>query len=416
MNVAGGTLYGVPLVLIGSTDGMAWSHTVATAFRFTPFEPTLVPGNPRAYVVDGPIKQMEADRVRVEVGPGDVRERTLYRTEYGPMMTGILGLPIFPWTPTKAWAMGDVNEQNFRYLNHFFDTNMAQTVREYDAIQQRYQGIPWVNSIAADASGEAYYSMEGAIPYVPDAKAQDCAGSIGPVTFGALNLPTLDGSRSACNWNDGTSEGAVARGIFPPSKVPRLFRNDYTHNGNDSHWLTNPRQPLEGFARIIGDERTERSLRTRIGIIQVEQRLAGADGRAGNRFGLRDLQDITLGNRQYAGELWRDELVQMCNQNPVLVGTRGPTNVSEACPVLAAWDVRDELDSRGAILFRRFAERALGTTSVNAYDEPFNPNDPVNTPRGLNTEDPQVRAALADAVSDLRSAGIPLDAPLRDHQ
>ena len=27
-------------------------------------------------------------------------------------------------------------------------------------------------------------------------------------------------------------------------------------NSNDCYWLSNPEQPLEGFARIIGDERT----------------------------------------------------------------------------------------------------------------------------------------------------------------
>ncbi len=35
------SLYGVPLILIGHTRGLAWSHTVATAWRFTPFKLTL---------------------------------------------------------------------------------------------------------------------------------------------------------------------------------------------------------------------------------------------------------------------------------------------------------------------------------------------------------------------------------------
>jgi acyl-homoserine-lactone acylase len=44
LDVTGGSLLGVPLVLIGHTEKMAWSHTVSTAFRFTPFQLTLVPG------------------------------------------------------------------------------------------------------------------------------------------------------------------------------------------------------------------------------------------------------------------------------------------------------------------------------------------------------------------------------------
>ena len=44
LNVSGASLFGVPAVLIGHTDNLAWSHTVSTAYRFTPFQVTLVPG------------------------------------------------------------------------------------------------------------------------------------------------------------------------------------------------------------------------------------------------------------------------------------------------------------------------------------------------------------------------------------
>jgi acyl-homoserine-lactone acylase len=47
---------------------------------------------------------------------------------------------------------------------------------------------------------------------------------------------------------------------------------------------------------------------------------------------------------------------------------------------------------------------------------PFSRSDPVNTPRGLNTENPNVRQALSDAINDLRSNGIPLNAALRGWQ
>ena len=40
VNVSGGSLFGVPLVLIGHNDNLAWTHTVSTAYRFTP-----VPGD-----------------------------------------------------------------------------------------------------------------------------------------------------------------------------------------------------------------------------------------------------------------------------------------------------------------------------------------------------------------------------------
>ena len=213
----------------------------------------------------------------------------------------------------------------------------------------------------------------------------------------------LDGSRSSCAWDN--DPDALQPGIFGPRHLPSLERRDYVTNSNDSYWLANPAHPLEGFARIIGDERTPRALRTRLGLTMVAQRLAGTDGRKGKGFTLADLQAMVFNDRQYAGELWRDDLVAMCKANPILPGSSGPVDVSGACPVLERWDRHDNLDSRGAV-----------SVSAPAFSTPFSATDPVNTPRGLNTNDPAVRQALADAVSDLTASKIPLDAPLRGYQ
>jgi acyl-homoserine-lactone acylase len=422
LNAAGGSLFGVPVILIGHNDNLAWSHTVSTAFRFTPFELKLVPGSPTTYLYDGQPRQMTADEVSVTVknadGSLEQRSRTLYSSHHGPVMTSLLGLPLFPWTPATAWSMGDANAGNFRYLNHFLETNLAESVQEYKEVLERNQGIPWVNSIAADSNGDAFYGDISVVPHVTNEKAAVCNTELGRGTYEALGLPVLDGSLSTCEW--GSDPDAVEPGIFGPGNLPKMFRDDYVTNSNDSYWLTNPEQPLEGFDRIIGDERTERSLRTRSGLVQVEERLAGSDGWSGDRYTLQQLQDTVFENRQYAGELWRDDLADFCEATPTMTGTGGPVDVSEACPVLRAWDLKDDLDSRGAILFRRFASRALGAVPVagtpGLFTTQFDADDGVHTPNGLNVANPAVEQSFADAVRDLRNAGIPLDAPLRDWQ
>jgi acyl-homoserine-lactone acylase len=431
LDVAGASLYGVPLVLIGHTRGLAWSHTVATAWRFTPYKLTLAPGDPHSYIVDGAVKPMKKTDVsvkaRTDSGALEDRTRSIYSTEWGPMVTDLVGIPL-PWTEGSGFALADVNATNLRYLNHFLENDMAQSVAQYDAIQRKYQGIPWVNSLAADSKGNAYYSMQGAIPYVTDEKAAMC--NVGQAGFETLGLPILDGSRSACAWD--TSPKAVAPGTFPPDEVPTITRGDYVTNGNDSHWLSNPKAPLTGFDRIIGIENAERTFRTRIGLIQVEDRLAGRDHLPGNRFTRQLLQRIGLGNRQYLGEMWRDDLVTLCKSAPggQLLGSGGPVDVSGACPVLATWNMRDELDSVGALVFRRFASRLLGNFqsvptglqgatmpgSEAIWTKQYDNADPVRTPRGLNTGNAMVQRALADAVSDLNAAKIPLDAKLGDYQ
>jgi acyl-homoserine-lactone acylase len=428
LNVSGGSLYGVPLILIGHTDNLAWSHTVSTAYRFTPFQETINPTDPTQYLYDGQWRDMKQEPVTVQVRTGSGLEpqtRTLYSTSHGPVVDSLAGIPL-PWTPATAFTMGDANATNFRYLNHFFFTNEAQSVNRLDQIERTYEGIPWVNTIAADSTGKAYYADIGAIPNVSNQKAQQCDSPVGAATFQLLGLPILDGSTSSCEW--GTDSDALAPGIFGPSHLPSLIRNDYVTNSNDSYWLSNPEHPLEGFARIIGDERTPRTLRTRLGLRILQQRLDGSDGLPGDTFTRQQLQDAVFNDRQYGGELWRDQLVQLCQSAPggYLLGSSGPVNVSGACPVLAAWDLHDNLDSNGAILFRRFATRALvspgglpinlPTGDLTVFSTPFDANDPVNTPSGLNTASPKVQQALADAVTDLQSAGIPLNAPLRGYQ
>ena len=52
-------------------------------------------------------------------------------------------------------------------------------------------------------------------------------------------------------------------------------------------------------------------------------------------------------NRSLAGELMRDDLVAACKPD-----------LAAACDVLAAWDLHENLDSKGAVLFRRFVVAA----------------------------------------------------------
>jgi acyl-homoserine-lactone acylase len=418
LNVAGATLFGVPIVLIGYNANMAWSHTVSTAFRFTPYQLTLVPGQPTTYLQDGVPKQMVKRTVTVQGQQHDI-----WWTRYGPVFTSLVGVPL-PWTPTTAFAMRDANVDNFRVFNHFLATAKANTAQDMLTVLKKYQGIPWVNTIVSDRNGGALYADIGAIPHVTDAQAQQCNTAVGQATFTALGLPVLDGARASCDW--GTDPDAAEPGLFGPSHMPYLFRNDYVTNSNDSYWLSNPHQPLEGFARIIGTERTERSLRTRIGLRMTQGRVDGTDGNGPAGFTLANMQGMVFSNGVFSGWLLRDELVTLCKkwETTGFVPTSGgaPVAVGDACDVLANWDLRENLDSRGAILFRRWFDHAGGAVvsgvgpSKPIWAQQFDANDPVRTPAHLKKSNPMVSQALGDAISDLRNANLPLDVPVGSQQ
>jgi acyl-homoserine-lactone acylase len=214
----------------------------------------------------------------------------------------------------------------------------------------------------------------------------------------------LDGSTEACAL--GADRDAAVPQILGPGRLPVRIRTDYVTNSNDSYWLANPDQPLTGYPRIIGDEGTQRSLRTRLGLLQVQQRLAGTDGLPGRGFTTERLWQVEFGNRVHGGELLRADLVALCTANPTATATTGASvDLTAACAALATWDLRVNLDSRGVHVFTEFA-LAGGIRFADAFD----PADPVNTPRRLAVADPRVLTALADAA--LKLAGIPLDAPL----
>jgi acyl-homoserine-lactone acylase len=149
----------------------------------------------------------------------------------------------------------------------------------------------------------------------------------------------------------------------------------------------------------------------------TQQRVDGTDHKGPRGFTLGDMQKLVFSDRQYGGELVRDATVSMCRHFPggMAPSSSGPVPVGSSCNVLAAWDRHENLGSRGAVLFNRFWTRALAS-ETSPFANPFNASDPVHTPNGLNTNDPEVQRAFGDALNDLKGAGIKVDAAPRNVQ
>lgn len=407
LNVVGESLMNSFTVGIGHTESMAWTHTVSTATRYGYFELTLVPGDPTAYYYEGQARKMTPIEVTVQVLQNDGSitpiTRVLYETQYGPMVR----TATFPWTTSTGFALR-IAPVGIRSVDQYIAMWQARNVRELHEALGKYQATGY-NTTGVYAGGEAFYGDMGAIPHVTNQKASECIISATGTSQWASRVPVLDGSRAACNW-DSDPDSAVP-GIFGPSALPHIFRNDFVHQANDSYWLTNPNQPLTGFPRIFGDEGTARSLRTRMGLKMIEDRLAGTDGLGAPKFDLTSLQGVMYSNRGLGPEMVRDDLVQLCRDKGSVLISGETINLTQACDVLAAWDLRQNLDSRGAHLFRLFVSNGGLRWKV-----PFNINDPVNTPNTLDTADSRVITALGTAVRYLNQNSVPLNARLGDVQ
>ena len=398
LDVIGANVIGRPQVGIGATEHISWTATVQTGPLFTFYQQSMVPGQPTQYLFDGAPRPLKAETVTVQALEGGAlvpRSHTFYSTHYGALM---VGGSTFPWTGNSAYSVRAV-DAGWRSIEALLPQYQAKSVQEYKAVQDKYQYNP-SNVIAADSSGNAFYMNAAPIPNLTDAQRSACARPGG-----------LDGSRSACMWN--SDPDAAIPGIFGPSKMPSITRTDHASNMNDSYWLANPAEPLYGFDSSLGSIDSARTPRTRSGLAQIAERIAGTDGLPGSKFTREQLQDLAFSNVAYMGRILRDDLVTLCQKNPVVTVAGAAVDLRAACAVLAAWDLHDNLDSRGAHLFREFA--ALSTE--RNYRVPFDLKDPVNTPRSLDTDNnPAVLQALAGAVQKLTAAGIALDARLGDIQ
>lgn len=403
VDVMGASLGGGPFPTIGFNKDIAWTHTVTAARHFTVFELKLDPQDPTAYWVDGKKEQMTEQTVLVPMpGGAPAVRRILYSTRYGPMVANpAAGLV---WSAERGFAMRDANKGNQRLLDTWLRIVTARNVGEVKTAVSQTLGIPWVNTIAADRHGDALLADITAVPNVSAALVQDCATPRSAALAGRLVL--LDGSRAACNWT--VAPGTPEPGLMPASDQASFLRRDYVANSNDSYWLTNPAVPATPLSPILGTAQTERSLRTRSGLVEIARRLDGSDGLPGNKVDQDGAKAMAFANKSLAAEMVVAPLLALCADQ---------ADLAAACETLRAWDQKFETDSKGAYLFAAFWETAGRIPGKWAV--PFDLSDPVNTPRTLVTSGATgdaLLAALRGAVARLGSEGIPLDARWGDVQ
>ena len=433
LDVMGSAQQGQPFINIGFNKDVAWSHTVSTAKRFTLYQLNLVEGNPLKYKYEtssGVIEERDIEKVSVNIKMpnNQIKTREIYVSQYGPMISAqLLGGPA--WGDVNsgnlAYTIRDAASENPRALNQWRSMNMATSVEDLVVRMKKILGLGFVNTIATDRNGKALYADISTVPNVTREKLADCSSpSFGPV-LGALigrDLPALNGSLAACEWGNDTDSPQA--GIFGGDNLPFIIRDDYALNSNDSYWFSNAKQPLTGFSPLLQrnlvsfagvstPEATPLSLRTRMAFTQILDRLDNKDGLGGTNFDLKNMQEVVYGNRSYAAELVLDDVIENClaeSDLPLTVG--GTINGTEACNVLSNWDRRNNLDSQGAHVFRKFWSNLNVSGLTNAgFSTPFNEADPINTPRDLIINE-NTRRALGDSIAYFNSKDIALDAPL----
>lgn len=427
IDVYGAQLLGVPGVGIGFTEGVAWTHTVSAGKRMTLYTLTLDPASPTTYLVDGEPRPMTSTDYSIEIlrpdGTVDAEERTLWRSEYGP----IIDFPGFGWTTTSALTYRDANIDNNEFIEQFSALTEVESLLDLIEINERYQGMPLFNTVATGSDGAVWYADTSATPNLSPQAEQVFRERLflDPVTRLAweTGAALLDGSNSLFAWQD--VAGARDPGLVPYDEMPRVVRGDYVFNANDSFWVPSAEFTLEGdFSILHGEQGTPLTMRTRQNASVLDA--ANTMGLSGDDslFSGDELREAVFDNTSQNALLLRESVVGACTLTPVvlvpdLVDDDGEVvlsaeavDLTEACRLLADWDGRFDLDRSGAVVWRetmsRFSEhdrKAMGAL----FGDPFDPSRPTETPSVLSPDHAPVLTAMARAVQTLTLAGFDID-------
>jgi acyl-homoserine-lactone acylase len=409
MDVMGASLAGMPgIVNIGFNRNVAWTHTYSTAEHFVVYRLTLDSADPSgmSYIVDGVSKPIDRRTLSIDVNIGGTTQlfsKDVFYSEYGPMFVVPEQLP---WGQDVsgefvAFSIKDANKNNLGLLEFWMAANLADNMDEFKQAFMDYDGVIFNNTMVADRTGNTFYIDDSTVPYLSE-KAET-ALTTDPTLIALrkrVRFAILPGDSSVFNFYR----------AVPYQLAPKLERTDFVQNSNDSYWLTNPNSPLTGYSTLYGEAVREQSLRSRMGQLLI-QVAAGDD----QRFSLDELEhQVLLSNRNYLGEAVLADLLEMCdNQGDTPISVDGDEyNLTQGCQALAQWDGVMNLDSRGAHLFREFAEAFKRDPQwLNGFD----PLDPLNTPNTL-ANGQRVLAHLARAIQNVDTALLSLDAPLGEVQ
>ena len=400
LDIYGAQLSGLPGIGIGFTKEFGWTHTVSAGNRFTAYRLTLVPGSPTTYMYGDEQRPMSATDVTVDVLQPDGTvapvTRTMCSSHYGPM----LDFPGVGWTADTAITYRDANIDDDEFADQYFGMDNADDLDEFIAVHKKYQGVPLFNTIAVSKDGRAWYADTSATPNLShegDRRLRGVAQDRRRRGAGGRHRGRCSSTGPNPMSNGSMRRAPAIPGLVPYRDMPKIERNDYVFNANDSFWVPQreevARRRLLAAARPPGD----RPLTAHAGKRRRAQRHVRHRAVAAKTASSRSTSSPMPPSRTGAtrrGELL-DDVVARCQgvtndrraRAPRRRGSRrAPLTSAPACAVLAAWDGVYDLDRAGAVVWREMMSGSSTRPNCASRDgvwaKPFDPK-PVDTPNGL---------------------------------
>ncbi len=437
LDMYGVQLSGLPGVAIGFNENFGWTHTVSAGNRMTAYKLDLVPGSPTTYRYGDDERELIPTDYTVDVlgddGVMTEATRTTWKSHYGP----VLDFPGFGWSDQATISVRDANIDNDEFITQYMSLLKIKDLDDLIELNRRYTGVPLFNTVAVSSDGRAWYADTSATPNLSSEAISAYEKSLDddPIVKIARDNGAilLDGSDPLFEWQD--ADGARDPGLVPFDKMPMVERTDYVFNANDSFWMPNATELIEGdYSLLHGEQRTPRSPRTRENATVLDDQSADGPSGSDGKFSMRELTDAAMQNRGFTSRVLLDEVVERCEGSSLVnveamvednktVLPAATVDVSAACRVLSDWDGVYDIDRSGPVIWREFMSKFPPKDLMDSgslWAEPFDADDPVATPSQLTSApatgaDP-VMVNLARAVQTLDKMKADVDTPLGELQ
>ena len=211
-NVAGSTLWGVPGVIIGHNDKIAWALTANSPDTADAYIEKLNPSNHYKYLYDGKWRDIEIKKEYINIKDEDPVEIKLPYTHHGPIF----------YIKDDIAISGKISTwMDVGLIDQFLAYNRAKNLDDFiDALSLR-ENVRW---------NHVYGDIHGNIFYIWNAKVYHRKGDYD-------YTKPVDGSISATEWGELVPLEDLPQELNPESK--------FFQNCNTAPWYVNPLATIE---------------------------------------------------------------------------------------------------------------------------------------------------------------------------
>ncbi len=162
MNVAGVAMPGVPGIIIGRNEQVAWAVTNVMTDIVDLYMVRIDPDRPTRYLAGGEWHEMEQETVQIPVRGQEPVSRTIYRTVHGPIITEVA--EGYDAVAALKWY-GTLPEDAFEdtTINGFFSLFRSRTVDDVMEAGRLFKSVGQ-NLVCGDTEGNIAWHATGLVP------------------------------------------------------------------------------------------------------------------------------------------------------------------------------------------------------------------------------------------------------------